>query len=104
MRKRIKDFKFPETNDKFLNIAKNWISENNKKKLVKILNILYKEDMKQKNNDYVSSRDLYVIGCVLIGLTSMLLDDIITTQNGQDDLLKIKESIYKEKENEQIKK
>ena len=96
MRKRIKDFKFPETNDKFLNIAKDWISNNNKKKLVKVLNILYKEDKKQKNNYYVSSRDLYVIGCVLIGSTSMLLDGVKTTQNGQDDLLKIKESIYKE--------
>ena len=30
MKKGIKDFKIPETEDKFLNIAKNWISENNK--------------------------------------------------------------------------
>lgn len=100
MRKGIKDFEFPETNDKFLNIAKDWISNNNKKKLVKVLNMLSKEDKKQKNNDYVASRDLYVIGCVLIGSTSMLLDSVKTTQSGRDDLLKIKESIYKEKPHE----
>lgn len=94
MRKGIKDFKLPETNDKFLKIAEDWISDNNKKKLVKVLNMLSKEDKKQKNNDYVSSRDLYVIGCVLIGSTSMLLDGVKTTQNGRDDLLKIKEAIY----------
>ncbi len=96
MRKGIKDFKFPETNDKFLNIAKDWISDNSKKKLVKVLNMLSEADKKQKNNDYVSLRDLYVIGCVLIGSTSMLLDGVKTTQSGLDDLLKIKESIYKE--------
>ncbi|HKM04433.1 MAG TPA: hypothetical protein VJZ04_07530 [Lachnospiraceae bacterium] len=96
MKKGIKDFNIPETEDKFLNVAKNWISENNKKKLVKVLNMLVKEDKKQKNNDYVSSRDLYVIGCVLIGSTSLLLDGAKTTQSGRDDLLKIKESIYKE--------
>ena len=91
-----KDFKFPETEDKFLNIAKDWISNNNKKKLVKVLHMLANEDKKQKNNDFVSSRDLYVIGCVLIGSTSMLLNGVKTTQSGLDDLLKIKESIYKE--------
>lgn len=96
MKARTKDFKIPETNDKFLNIAKGWISGNNKKKLVKVLNMLAKEDKKQKNNDYVSSRDLYVIGCVLIGLTSMLLDGVKTTQSGREDLLKLKEAIYKE--------
>ena len=47
MKKVIKDVKIPETEDKFLNIAKNWISENNKKKLVKVLNMLAKEDKKQ---------------------------------------------------------
>jgi hypothetical protein len=96
MKKGIKDFKIPETEDKFLNIAKNWISENNKKKLLKVSNMLANEDKKQKNNDYVSSRDLYVIGCVLIGTTSLLLDGVKTTQSGRDDLLKIKESIYEE--------
>ena len=96
MKKVIKDVKIPETEDKFLNIAKDWISENNKKKLVKVLNMLVKEDKKQKNNDYVSSRDLYVIGCVLIGSTSLLLNGVKTTQSGRDDLLKIKESIYEE--------
>ena len=96
MKKGIKDFKLPETNDKFLNIAKDLISENNTKKLIKVLNMLSKADKKQKNNDYVSSRDLYVIGCVLIGSTSMLLDGVKTTQNGRDDLLKIKEAIYGE--------
>lgn len=95
MNKKIKDFEIPETDDKFLNIAKDWISYNNKKKIMKILNMLRKEDKKQKNNDYVSSRDLYVIGCILIGSTSMLLDGVKTTQIGRDDLLKIKESIYK---------
>ena len=100
MKKEIKDFKFPETDDKFLNIAKDWISDNNKEKLLKVLSMLSKEDKKQKNNDYVSSRDLYVIGCVLIGLTSMLLDVIKTTPSGREDLLKIKESIYKELEND----
>ena len=100
MKKGIKDFKLPETNDKFLNIAEDWISENNTEKLVKVLNMLSKEDKKQKNNDYVSARDLYVIGCVLIGTTSLMLDGVKTTQNGRDDLLKIKESIYKELENE----
>ena len=92
----MKDFKLPETNDKFLNIAKDWIADNNKEKLLKVLNMLAKEDTKQKNNDYISSRDLYVIGCILIGTTSMMLDGVKTTQNGRDDLLKIKESIYKE--------
>ena len=96
MKKEIKDFKFPETDDKFLNIAEEWISDNNKKKLFKVLNMLQKEDKKQKNNDYVSSRDLYVIGCILIGSTSMLLDVVKTTTSGREDLLKIKESIYKE--------
>lgn len=100
MKKEIKDFNFPETNDKFLNIAKDWISNNNKKKLIKVLNMLSKEDKKQKNNDYVSARDLYVIGCILIGLTSIMLDGVKTTQNGRDDLLKIKKSIYKELEND----
>ena len=95
MKKGIKDFKFPETNDKFLNIAEDWISNDNKKKLIKVLNMLSKADKKQKNNDYVSARDLYVIGCVLIGSTSFMLDGVKTTQNGRDDLLKIKESIYK---------
>ena len=88
MEQQIKDFKIPDTNDKFLNIAKDWISSNNKKKLVKVLNMLAKEDKKQKNNDYVSSRDLYIIGCVLIGTTTMLLDGVKTTQNGRDELLK----------------
>ena len=96
MKARTKDFKIPETNDKILNIAKNWVNENNKKKIVKVLNMLSKEDKKQKNNDYVSARDLYVIGCFLIGSTSLLLDSVKTTQSGRDDLLKIKESIYKE--------
>ena len=96
MRKGIKDFKFPETDDKFLNIAKDWISNNNKKKLVKVLNMLSKEDKKQKNNDYISSRDLYVIGCVLIGSTSMLLDGVKTTQSGREDLLELKNLIYGE--------
>lgn len=96
MKKGIKDFNFPETDDKFLNIAKEWIADNNKEKLIKVLNMLAKEDTKQKNNDYISSRDLYVIGCVLIGTTSMLLDGVKTTQNGRDDLLKIKEAIYGE--------
>ena len=31
MKKGIKNFKFPETNDKFLNIAEDWISNDNKK-------------------------------------------------------------------------
>ncbi len=98
MKKGIKDFKIPETEDKFLNIAKNWISENNRKKLVKVLNMLANEDKKQKNNDYVSARDLYVIGCVLIGTTTSVLDTAKTTQSGRDELLEIKESIYKEEE------
>ena len=96
MKKGINDFKIPETDDKFLNIAKNWISGNNKKKLIKVLIMLANEDKKQKNNDYVSARDLYVIGCVLIGTTTSVLDTAKTTQSGRDELLEIKESIYKE--------
>lgn len=99
MKKEIKDFEIPETDDKFLNIAKDWISDNNKKKLLKVLNVLNKNDKKQKNNDYVTSRDLYVIGCILIGSTSMILDSVKTTPSGRDDLLKIKEAIYKEERN-----
>ncbi len=96
MRKGIENFRIPETQDKFLNIAKKWISDNNKKKLIKVLNMLANEDKKQKNNGYVSARDLYVVGCVLIGTTTSVLDTVKTTPSGRDDLLKIKKSIYEE--------
>ena len=90
------DLKIPESDDKFLNVALRWSSPNNKKKIVKVLKMLSKEDKKQNNNDYVSSRDLYVIGCFLIGTTTSLLDIVKTTQSGRDELLKIKESVYEE--------
>ena len=91
-----------ETNDKFLKIAKSYISNNNKKKITKILTLLSKEDKKQKNNDYVCARDLIVAGCVLIGSTMELLDTIKTTQSGHDDLIKLRNLIYNTSANPDI--
>ena len=87
-----KGIEIPETNDKFFNIAKEYISSNNEIKIAKTLKFIQK--LCKKENDYIMSRDLVVMGCVFIGSFAETIEDVKTTTNGRETLQKIYDLIY----------
>jgi hypothetical protein len=90
--------KIPKSDNKFLEIARKNISINCEKKVEKVLNLIKKLDKKQKNNDYVSGRDLLVIGCILIGSVGEVIDDSKMSLDAHKELKQLYDKITKDEE------
>ena len=84
----------PKSNDKFMKIAAELISNNNKIKIEKTLKLFKKLSEKQKDNNFVSARDLFVLGCVCIGSVSEVLSETVFSEAQRKELEEMKRIIY----------
>lgn len=91
--------KIPESNNRFLQIAREHVSFNNEVKIEKALKCFQKLCEKQHDGDYVSARDLIVFGLVAIGSVEELIEQVKTSKNGHEELEKLIKEIHGENEN-----
>ena len=82
-----------EVNDnKLLKIARKYMSNSNKNKMIKMAKYAEKLTKKTKENEFVTTRDMIVYGLVILGNAQVSVDKVVTNASGRD---KLKELLLK---------